>query len=94
MRKLGYIFVVVSVICGCGGNPAGVDAGGDNPPNPPEPVFPCDGDSDAVQPLPGGEVRCFDTVHEPDETPSATIEHAFELYEGVEAVHIRLMQVN
>jgi hypothetical protein len=99
MAKLSCALVLVSALSvGCvfdeEGDWFGDDDESGDPVGPGDsgaPLYPCGGESDqANDPLPGGEVICFDTEIE-SETPAATIEHAFETYDGVEAIHIRLI---
>ena len=100
MEKLSCVLVFVSALSvGCIFDESGSWFGGDDesgdPVDPADnndaPLYPCGGESDqANEPLPGGDVICFDTEVE-SETPAATIEHAFESYAGVPAVHVRLI---
>jgi len=103
MSRISLVVVfVVAAASGCVFDDNGPSFGGDDgdegadpgdqvgPSDNVAPIYPCGGDSDeANDPLPGGELICFDNAETTD-TPAATIEHGFEIYDGVEAVHVRL----
>jgi hypothetical protein len=90
-------------LCGCGGASAG-DGDGDGGDgsgdfggadagdvvDPIGPGFPCAGDESNDDPLVGGELRCFGDVEDSDSPPVVVVEYALEVYDGVDAVHVRL----
>lgn len=98
MRNVA-VGVVFAMMLGCGGTDAGgggddgqgaADAGGDEAIDPVGPGFPCAGDETSDDPLVGGDLRCFGNVEDPDAGPVVVIEYAFEIYDGIDAVHVRL----